>query len=259
MIDLPWPAHIENAILTFIICLFLFHAIFVYPILTRFGLQPLDDIAWKRVDYIWVGLASLSIVSGAAEARKVMSGVLYDQTTARYIADVNYVRRETQRWRDVYCNAQRVRSELSPSNFDELVRQEKMACQWFQEALDYLKKRDTQFEKGDFSISLPTYKVQDPYSLQGIHRVEDLVKEFVDFKNYQKSLAAAKDRTELELILLVFSPVMFAAAVALRLTKVTGEVRIAKLKSITTSRVSAASSEASGSGNAAPDTTTAAP
>ena len=235
MIDLPWPAHIENAILTFVICLLLFHVFLVYPVFAKFGIHPLDDIWWKRVDYIWVGLASLSIISGAAEARKAMSSALYNQTTARIISDANYVKREVRRWEDVYCNARRVRSELSPSNFDELVSEEKLACRWVQDTLVYLIDRDAEFERGNFSISLPPYKIQDPYSLQGIHRIEDLVRDFVDFKNYQKGLAAGKDRTELELVLLVLSPVMFAAAVALRLAKVTGEVRIAKSKSKTVS------------------------
>jgi hypothetical protein len=200
------------------------HAVFVYW-------RPLSKRWWKRLDYVWLTFAALGLVGAAAEVRRSTAnsqlGLFQDQAS-RALRDVHGEAEFLSRSPGVLCRTF-TRSEYSPppAEFDRIQSEYTKACDW-------AKKVEARLPR---EISVPLAKI-DTNSLpqrpvisesEPIHLTDDLYRQ-IEFYNSSvqtvRGLAGRSKRENLEWTLILLGPFLLAIALAIRFTKVTGELRL---------------------------------
>jgi hypothetical protein len=95
--------------------LILFHLIFVWvgP-LRLFGVRPFDEIQWKKADYWYLGLTSLSLITAVGTIRERDDANLYKNSQPSWQYELERIRNLLD-WRIHYHCDPLPKSELSPS------------------------------------------------------------------------------------------------------------------------------------------------
>ena len=211
----------------FLFLLLLFHII----ILVGGNLSKLE---WKTVDYVYLTFAAIS-----ALAITIDNGITYSQmilpleqsvTFTRYIS----VRELAISNKRILCDTQFVKSQISPKNFDDILRQDKELCNWFSLALDTILKED-QPDK----VLLSTINYGSLPKLNNIsHRVLLLYQNsfLIQVDGYNKAFdkyTRLKEQSDSKnnYVYKFFAPFFLPIALALRITKVTGELMLEQVSS----------------------------
>jgi hypothetical protein len=94
----------------------------------------LGSIAWKRIDYLWLGFTALSLIGAASQARKLIGTNLLSVAEARTEAAFGLAREAA----DINLNSGAVcrtfvRTEYSPpeQEFNRIQNDYNRACDWF--------------------------------------------------------------------------------------------------------------------------------
>ena len=213
------PAYV---LLVFGLFLALFH-------ITLVRLSTHNDIFWKRVDYVWLSAAAIGLLATSAQLNRTMAETYIrngeaDRTVAMYGLLRHFL--DGQFW---VC-APRHRTEFSPAEFDDIVREQQDLCK----------------KAKDLSAKLPRVLPADYPTLEslGYERIGDSAKYEPDFgkmlegyaamyrlqqKRYADLMAATK-KSDWEFLANLIGPLLIAFALALRITKVSGEIKNAKRK-----------------------------
>lgn len=127
-----------------------------------------------------------------------------------------------------YCRTF-VRSAFSPSNMEEGQKEYDLVCEWNKAAFSVLPMLDIHSPvklKSDLFASFPKVKEQmlTNYRQEG----ENLVASFNEAVERLLQVRAAMEHSSLERTLSILWPLLLGISVALRITKVTGELRLEK-------------------------------
>ena len=207
-------------LLVFLVMLLLLHVVLV-------SWWKLDDITWKRVDYVWLGAAGLGLLAASAQAERVLAErYLIDQRVAT-ASNYSFLRATLANPPGV-C-VPRTRSDFSPPNFDEIVKEQAQLCEKAREIAARMKPLNDSFP----ALEQTGY---EPVGQGAIH-VPDFAREMADIADAYRQqqsryaiLVEAAKQSDAELIFVVIGPLLLSFALALRITKVTGEVRNAQAK-----------------------------
>ena len=203
----------------FVSSLVVFHLMFVWP-------RNLTKRGWKVVDYFWLGVGLLGVIGSVGIGRQAIAENLL--TTAR--ARVNFFASEVEsalRFGTSGAICRRfVRTEFSPppEEFDRLQREFDAQCAWFTQAIERLKasplaKREPlRFEDLGGSPPVGADRWTSEHAHETVSRYNAAVAEL-------ERLSHDAKRTDLELALLIVGPFLLVVALALRIAKVTGELR----------------------------------
>lgn len=197
----------------------LFHLILVHW-------KKLSKRAWKKVDYIWLIIAAFALIPSANEARRFLGAIQAEQLKYRIEADYRMARYFIQSGSEWTCR-EFSKNVASPPDFDRVENEYAVTCAYYKALLaDFPKDALVRFEP----ISL-TNAIQRPNVT-----VEQLRDSFVgvdlEINSYNTDIARYNELTKLlekseaEDTLLVLGPLLLALALSLRITKVTGEIRI---------------------------------
>ena len=213
-------ASLSIVIVVFLVSVVLFHAIFIW-----FSPLRLTEIGWKRVDYDWLSLAFLSIIGLSGEARQYFAERMLPQTEAKLDHIAAEVLELMPNWATIPCDPPFVRSEYSPSNFDEVMVQYGEYCAWLiakQEELTPVIEGRQAVDVTSFAQSSLFPLVADIEFEEGYLRrlLEEYNFSLVELQNFKSE----SNKSEMEVIIIFFAPVVLAIALALRLTKVSGEI-----------------------------------
>lgn len=222
-----------------LLILFAFMLVILDLVLVRW--LKLSKVAWKRAEYIWLGVAALGLISVSAEVRNWLS--VQQAQTAKLRAETQFSLLRNYAGEVAppsYICRKFVRTEYSPDNFDEIKVEYEKFCEWNKRLLERLPVR--------LLDDLPDLKYSD-YEL-GENPNDKVLIEYVStikmyFSNYQThrneyiKLNKASTRSDFEMVLFYLSPVLFCLALALRITKVTGEIKLENNKQINTDTNSA--------------------
>jgi hypothetical protein len=220
-IELPWFTNFGWIFLFFIVCLIACHVI-----LLRFF--PLGSIAWKRVDYIWLSMALLGLLSGVGTARKIFAET-YVQAEKRRIESFYEA---ADLFADHATSKNAICLERAPAQFGDSASEERQReylaqCEWFKKALASLKGVPA-------FVELDPRVVFDPYPTGGD---QEAYREFFDFfSSYNSQVKALSPLLEeskptvFENIVRFLGPLAIAFALALRMTKVSAEITGEKSK-----------------------------
>lgn len=227
--EIPFLGNTWVILLIFLGALLTFDLLFV-----RWSRYRLGTIGWKRVDYIWLSLTLISVIGYTTQSRAVLAKYL--SNNARERMDVvygllgGYVRMYDKS--PAICRTF-VRSPYSPpeEQFKRTQAEFDAACGWFSQVAQAIpKSRPPQTTEVPWR-SLPS---PPPVTNAGLKEDIEVIRQSVEEFNASganfKRLESETQRHGSEEVLLVISPLLIAFALALRITKVTGEIRIERLK-----------------------------
>lgn len=215
----PPSASLSTIVWVFVVFLAIFHGLFLF-------LFPLSKIGWKAVDYIWLAAASISIIAATAEVRKTTAAGYREIVQNHLKDDLNAVRSFAASYAtgSTFCSP-RTKAASSPPNFDAIVAEQQASCAWFAGVHAFLGTIDPgHILTGDQLPAKPHYTLTD---------LKKIDAEFIEVgTQYNKTvmtkvnLESDAQRSHEEETLLMVAPYLLAIALALRVTKVTGEIRI---------------------------------
>ena len=208
----PWKFVILVLVLTL-----LFHFL-VWP-------RNLSKANWKRVDYIWVSAGMLGLLSVVADVRisTAKNWVEIERSRAQAIWDsFSYVTAEPES--SHFCS-QFTRTESSPSDFEYIQEQYNVGCEWLKNLEAYFSTYSGK-KLPDLTVQdIPEIKFNNPV----INDSSDWIKARVsDYERQMSALRATEDLHEIkswERQLKLLAPFLLCGALALRLAKVSGEVK----------------------------------
>lgn len=218
-ISLPWFTSFAWTLMIFIGGLVTFRVLFLH-------VAPLTSIGWKRVDYIWLSMALLGLLGAVGAGREVVAKNVLNLEKFRLESTRRYAEGRADFGTSIAVCRQFVRSEFSPpvELFDALQREFDSQCAWFKKASKALMEKARE-EPAPIDFSA-TFGVAPAGGDRQI------------YESFQNSIngynAAVKDvqtlqqqakPTELELMVRLLGPLLVALALALRITKVSAEIR----------------------------------
>src|SRR5258708_35224015 len=118
----PWTSSVTYTLLVFLASLLVLHVWLI-------RWKQLSKVQWKRIDYIWLCLASLALLTEPAKVRDMFA------PNYRQIASDNrdhaypYLKRTIATYGQQPC-AKFVRSEASPRNLDQVQSDNDGVCDW---------------------------------------------------------------------------------------------------------------------------------
>ncbi len=219
----PPFTHTWLVLLLFVVALLLFHAVLV-------AWLRLGSLAWKIVDYVWLSLGLIGLIGATAQARHAIANgsvsIMRERALTAYLPAKSLVR--------IYANEgavcrKFVRSDFSPppNQFDQIQLDFDAVCRWFK-GIDSTLPEHVESDIREISLdSLPP----EPQVSEGDLR--DILRGFHQQLGYYNlavkqytDVDTATRPSELEFALTMMSPLFLCVALALRITKVTGEIML---------------------------------
>lgn len=203
----------------FFLCLLIFHVALI-------KIWRLDKIDWKKVDYIWLGVAALGLLSATGEVRRlVATGMSFREEAYMHAAYGRVLDQAAfmSTAPGAICRIF-VRSEFSPENLDKVQEEFDRICNYGKALAKALPP-----EPSEDQLRLPSRpRVKDAMLLEVLGRLDYALEDYTEAKRRLKLVEAAKDQTGAELSLVALSPLLLSIALAIRITKVTGEILLEK-------------------------------
>lgn len=222
-LTIPFLGNTWMILLIFGICLLIFHLVLVRWI-------PLGSIGWKRVDYFWLLMVVISVVSYASQARAILAGYIIDTSNSRVEASYSLFRE----YISMYDNSpaicrEFVRSEYSPpeEKLKQIQHEYDQTCNWFHQLAQGISTTPTTPTNPISWSSLPIPPdITEKPLVQNIATVRSSLDEFNKQVQMHEHLTLQARRSPSEEMLMIFAPLLLSVALALRITKVTGEIKL---------------------------------
>mgnify|MGYP001445567715 CR=1 FL=1 len=213
-----WDKVLETAsslhwvVAIFIGFLVIFHVILV-------GLLPLNTRQWKLVEYVWVSLAFISSLGFVDEARRYRAELHLNEVRGQ----LETSRRDVTDWFDSY---QIYACEEAGGDLDREVLE--AACGWFtdrQKDLTLLQMENRIAPDLRPTLLAGADRLTPLLSPENVAIITDRLATYQAHRQRYLELVEASRRGTLQKILIMLAPILFSAALALKMTKVTGEYR----------------------------------
>lgn len=219
-LNLPWFIDYRWILGIFIAALASFHILFV-------RLFPLSSLRWKQVDYVWLPMAFVGIIGSVGINRIVISENLLALANARMSGALSQVRDATEFGTSTAICRTFIRSPASPppDEFSKLQQGFDVQCDWFRGLANALNtnKIDSAKSINIAEFAGPQPSVGEPLAYshlsQSVARYNEAVEDI-------QQLKGAKQSSNFESVIRFLGPALVALALALRITKVTGEIRV---------------------------------
>jgi hypothetical protein len=219
------PASIWKLLCLFILFLIVFDLIFV-------RWKKLSSLDWKKTEYIWLGVAALGLISMSAQVRNWLA--INKAQTARLRAENYYSFLRSYAGGSEppnYVCMKFVRSEYSPDNLDEAQAEYDKFCAWNKQLLEKLPLRiPNDLADLKYSEYQPDKTPHSPPLIDYLSTIKMYFNQYQIYRNEYISLNNCAERSELEMTLFYISPVLLCFALALRITKVTGDIKTERIK-----------------------------
>lgn len=217
---LPFFAQTTWIIGIFVGSLIAFHCILV-------GWLKLGKVAWKKVDYIWLAFGAIGIFASVEVPRNFVGGNLTALAESRMIGMITRLNMEVEIGKGPgFCRVF-VPSEYSPpkTEFARIQKEHDAVCNWFNLLA---KTLPTTAENVKYPISLTALPILPVDGGETFARRLKALTQSIEGVNQQlaviEELRASKKRNSMEEALQLLGPLLLAVAIALRITKVTGEI-----------------------------------
>lgn len=227
----PMAVDIGFLCLVFAIALAISHAVLL-PWLGH------DEVRWQYIDYLWLPLVLIGLTASVQQNRAEVSSNFEEIWRQRADSQLRMLRNDLIRYgRDSsYLCAPATRGPLSPPPeiFDAIEKDDSETCRWTAAVLGWVPK-DLNSVTDDFSIaSLPPVPQLSGHSGTGpsdaIANVKNGVARVIEARERIKNHQTERRASEVMGLLKFLGPFVLAVALALRITKVSGEIRIKKAK-----------------------------
>lgn len=192
---------------------------------------PLSKKVWKRIDYIWLSFAALGLISASAQVRIFVASVELNNCNMRIMSAYDSLHSSITSYakKPSYLCRTFVRTEFSPPEpeFSNTQNEFNQACAWFQSIAVDLPPHPSIKQDNIHKIQLPNtpFMFRDSSLLQVISELHNQYNRYNEAVMDLEEIKSAQKRSELENILVFLGPWLLAFALALRITKVTGELK----------------------------------
>ena len=220
---LPFFTSLRVVLLVFIGALAIFHVVLVF-------MAKLDKNAWKWVDYFWLSFALIGLVGQVAESRRITATGFRSMSEAKLESNFRILRDRI----DFYANSeafcrQPVRTSSSPpeEEFNRIKLEFDRACEWAKKYASTMPKTVQPPFAELLWIEFP-YAQNEASSAtkDSMDSIRQSVEEYNLLVREHTGLLQSQEKSEFERTLAMLSPLLLAVALALRITKVTGEIRL---------------------------------
>ena len=214
---LPITASVPWVLGVFVGCLFVFHIALVQ-------VWKLQAVSWKRVDYVWLGITALGLLGAVSEVRRMVADNQIATQRSILVSAYDDLRREIHFMTSAAVCRQFVRSEHSPQDFDAIQREYDSVCQ-FAKQLQSRVPSDPPADLQGLALTERPRVTDDVLRniLDGLDRESE---SYIRARRAFNQTLAATQRNSLDVTLVFLWPLLLAVALALRITKVTGEIRL---------------------------------
>jgi len=223
--DLPWITDSWVIFGTFIVFLVIFHVWFV-------RLSPLSSIQWKQIDYIWLTVAFFGIVVSVSENRAMIADRILQSKASKHIdfALSQVIAAANSGTSGAVCRTFVTSPASPPPEVMAKTQQEFDAqCIWFKKLVEILKKQTK-----DSKSRIDVIQIAGPQPAGGSEGAYSWLEQSVAWYNEIlediEKLEKAKDSSNIELLFRLFGPLLIAFALALRITKVAGEIALERAR-----------------------------
>lgn len=209
-------------LLAFTVALTAFHTVLVYA-------RPLSALAWKKVDYIWFSLAVIGIL-GSVQANRAAQSEVEAQSLRTEAAALYAHIFEAARWDNFNGTCLRI---AKPSTSSGPLFEKWLACtsrkKWVERVTSRIIEQGTQHNQ-----PIDIEKIMGATSIPAKPIEQDLFTPAI--MEYNKAIFAITNMTEaakpnwFEELSKKYGPLFLAVALALRITKITGEIRLTREK-----------------------------
>lgn len=220
-------------LLLFIFSLVFFHLLFVF-------VAPKSKKFWIRIDYYWVSLSLLSIITLVYNIRKELASGEIERQRARVVADYQIYAGAIE---SLFNYTHEVNLDLEQKIFwDTRTKTNFLSSEIFlKNHLNALNRYKPEIvDKNEYKfidsikLSLNRYVStlqDDKSSLIGFEIPANTMQYLTDSKDKMVQLYIESSRNTFETITYFLSPFILTVAAALRITKVTGQLRLEKASS----------------------------
>lgn len=216
----------------YLLLLFLFFLLAMH--VTLVWTTRLSDRTWKKIDYVWLSAAVLGLVASSGEAGRFLSQSYLENLEApKTAASYRYLRSQIERGAgsDGFLCMGRARSAMSPPDFDRIVEAQQDLCSWSKDTLTKMHSTvEPPFAALEETGYVPIPVTHKRYEPWYIAEVQKLAEDYRTNRNSYNERAIAAQMSLFDQLLTVLGPIVIAFALALRLTKVSGELANEKLK-----------------------------
>jgi len=217
--DFSYPILINPIVMFGIFAIFL---IAFYVSLIR--LWPLGKKGWKRVDYIWLSVAALGILGTAGALRRELASHFVVTAEIRAQSSYDLARDQISNLSGPAICQTFIKSEFVLPNFEERQQESNRVCEFGRGALNKIPpKMPKESSFPDFG-KYPD--VKDEFLKRIFTAIDQAIERYRISRSTLDGLRNDANRSPLDNNLLFLSPYLFAIALALRITKVTGELRL---------------------------------
>jgi hypothetical protein len=200
----------------FAICLLAFHLVLV-------KLWPLGKRGWKKVDYIWLAVAGLGILGTAGAMRRQIATSFAKTAEIRARSSYDFARYQMTSLAGPAVCLTFTKSDFSPRNLDEIQVEYNRVCEFGRGVLN--KVPSEMPKESGFPDFGKWPEVKDGILKEIFSEIEQAIDRYRVARNNLEALRKDAEYSSLDDNLLFLSPFLFAVALALRITKVTGELR----------------------------------
>jgi hypothetical protein len=201
----------------FFVMLLLFHLWML-----RIGKRPR---LWKKIDYVWLSAVVLSLIGATAEVRKFIADNTSSMYEQRFQSTLEFAQYYVNSSRDYYLRLDYSKWEPTEEN--------KIAEMAFREAgqrLTYAASKLTENpDSRPWKELLNSPQILGSTQNRIVMQDEEIIRRNLSMldETYEQFLTNRKERgrSEWEKIILVFLPWLLSMALALRITKVTAELK----------------------------------
>ena len=223
VIVFPWFTNPWRVGDGFAIALAVFHAIFL-------RLIPLTSVGWKKVDYYWVSLGLVGLLASVDANQAFFAKNYSEMESQRAGAALQSVVSEAKFGPQLSCR-QLVRGEYSPPA-QEMARAQEMLdaqCAWYRRLDVALAARaaNAMVRLDLVQLAGPLPQSNDPQEFSGLRTAAKVYNESLD--DLQR-LEEMRQPGSLRIGVQFIGPLLLMLAIALRLTKVSGEIRLERIK-----------------------------
>ena len=203
---------------------------------TILGLLKLDKVGLKRLDYFWLGIAAIGLIKTAGDTRAWWATSQLPSAARRLDFSIGELQSRVVQNPPRYLSTEFIRTEYSPPEpeFSNVQAQYRRAWEWVKSLPPHLPvSPGPPYPKIDFAKAPPPDGITDPNVESTVQWIQRLLNEYESRRKEYEVLMTEVKRTDGEAMYLVFGPILLCLALAIRITKVTGEIRMERKAIIT--------------------------
>lgn len=220
--NLPFPITTNPWALVglFFVALLVLHVVLVFWL-------KVGKRGWKLADYYWLGFTAIGLIGASGQARHLVAKNMEPTAKAhasweydRLLYEINFYSADP----GVICRTFTPSPLLSEAQHYAVQTQFDAACKWMKDVSRLVPPKDA---GGPLDINTwpgrPTVHNETDQFMQTVFRY---VADYNESVHSRDDIHQKSETSELEDIVTVVSPMFLALALALRITKVTGELRM---------------------------------